>query len=151
MGLKRGHRFPARFIGDALHLVSFDPGGSDDPAISLNGLRETLRGDVILFEQSMLFLAVHGTISMGQPSAAQVVSYHKCEIRHARPGSPRGVQDTNMNSLFTAMTMWFLVAQAALIAALIVGQIPLASDANVSLAPVARRPRASWGAGRHHA
>jgi hypothetical protein len=96
MGLKRGHRFPARFIGDALHLVSFDPGGSDDPAISLNGLRETLRGDVILFEQSMLFLAVHGTISMGQPSAAKVVSYHKCEIRHARPGSARGVQDTNM-------------------------------------------------------
>src|ERR1700674_331840 len=67
MGLKRGHRFPARFIGEALHLVSFDRGRTDDPAISRNGLRETLRGGVILFEQSMLFLAGHGPISMGQP------------------------------------------------------------------------------------
>jgi hypothetical protein len=72
MRLQRGHRFPARCIDDLLRLVSFNPGCSADSAVSLNGLRETPRGVVILREQPMFFLAVHGTISMGTPNTAQV-------------------------------------------------------------------------------
>jgi hypothetical protein len=72
MGLQRGHRFPARCNDDLLRLVSFNPGCSDDSAVSFNGLRETLRGGVILREQPMFFLAFHGTISMDTANTAQV-------------------------------------------------------------------------------
>jgi hypothetical protein len=67
MGVKRGLQFsadPARVIGNALHLGSFNAPYSD-PGVFFNGLRETARGSLILFDQPMLFLAVHRAISYG--------------------------------------------------------------------------------------